>query len=119
MDIFDLSSRHADWLAMRRNLVAGNVANMNTPGYRTRETTTFAAYLDTVGHASIPGRPDRSDKISLSKALASVDTGESVTPGPVPDLDVEMLKSGDIARQHSLNTAIVRSYHRMLLSAVK
>ena len=34
-------------------------------------------------------------------------------------LEEEMVKSGEINRQFSLNTSIVKAFHRMMLSAVK
>ncbi|EHP91428.1 flagellar basal body rod protein FlgB [Methylorubrum extorquens DSM 13060] len=30
-----------------------------------------------------------------------------------------MLKAGDVSRQHNLDTAVVKSFHRMLMAAVK
>ena len=34
-------------------------------------------------------------------------------------LEQEMVKGGDVNREYSMNTAIVRSFHRMLLSGLK
>jgi flagellar basal-body rod protein FlgB len=42
-----------------------------------------------------------------------VHSGNSVS------LEQEMVKGGDVNRDYSMNTAIVRSFHRMLLSSAK
>jgi flagellar basal-body rod protein FlgB len=42
-----------------------------------------------------------------------VHSGNSVS------LEQEMLKAGDINRDYSLNTAIVKSFHRMFMTSLK
>lgn len=42
-----------------------------------------------------------------------VHSGNSVS------LEQEMIKGNDVNRDYSMNSAVVRSFHRMLLSSVK
>ncbi|HEY7646364.1 MAG TPA: flagellar basal body protein, partial [Hyphomicrobiales bacterium] len=44
--LFDLASRHNQWLSMRQSVVAGNIANANTPGYRSLELQPFEVVLE-------------------------------------------------------------------------
>ena len=62
-NVLDLAARQASWLLSRENLVAQNVANANTPGYKTADLTPFEASLQTASlqltttsprHISIP-----------------------------------------------------------------
>jgi flagellar basal-body rod protein FlgB len=40
-NVLDLAARQASWLLARQNLVAENVANANTPGYRISDLKPF------------------------------------------------------------------------------
>jgi flagellar basal-body rod protein FlgB len=44
---------------------------------------------------------------------------ETVHSGNSVSLEQEMLKAGDINRDYSLNTAIVKSFHRMFMTSMK
>ena len=45
IQLFELTSKQAHWLTVRQTVVAGNIANANTPGYATREVAAFEAVL--------------------------------------------------------------------------
>lgn len=119
--IFDLATRHADWLAQRRVVVANNIANANTPGYQTREAQPFQSMLEqrslalarshgTHLAAEVPPEP------GLAETVADLDQFHS---GNTVTLDNEMMKMGDVARSHTLNVSIVRAFHRMYLNSVR
>ena len=44
--VLQLASQRTQWLSARESLIAGNVANANTPGYRATDLQPFAAVLD-------------------------------------------------------------------------
>ena len=46
IQLFDLASRQAEWLQARQEVVAGNIANANTPKFRAKDVTPFQAVLD-------------------------------------------------------------------------
>ncbi len=46
MQIFSIASQRAQWLSAKLGVIAGNVANASTPGYRAREITSFSAVLE-------------------------------------------------------------------------
>ena len=46
IQLFDLASRQAEWLTIRQQVVAGNIANANTPKFRAKDVTPFDAVLD-------------------------------------------------------------------------
>lgn len=120
--LFDLASQHARYLATRQATIAGNVANANTPGYKTRDVVPFAQVLARTGldmsstastHLEAQGT-----RIPVREA-ASAEGWEVLQSSSAVSLEQEMLKAGDVSRQHTLDTAVVKSFHRMLMAAVR
>jgi len=120
--LFDLTSRQAQWLAARQTTISGNVANANTPGYRARDVEPFADVLDKTkltmaatngGHIGFEPSRAEAAKVKKSENWDTVYSKNSVS------LEQELIKAGEVNRQHSLNTSIVKSFHRMLLSSVR
>jgi flagellar basal-body rod protein FlgB len=120
--LFDLASRQAQWLAARQSTISGNIANVNTPGYRARDVEPFADILDKTklamvatngGHMGLTGASAETGKVKKSDSWDTVHSRNSVS------LEQELIKAGEVNRQHSLNTSIVKTFHRMLLSSVR
>nr|WP_246529116.1 flagellar basal body rod protein FlgB [Microvirga zambiensis] len=120
--MFDLASRQSQWLAARQTTISGNVANANTPGYRARDVEPFADVLDKTkltmaatngGHIGFEPSRAEAAKVKKSESWDTVYSKNSVS------LEQELIKAGEVNRQHSLNTSIVKSFHRMLLSSVR
>lgn len=120
--LFSLATREANWLAAREATVAANVANANTPGYEARDLKPFSAQLDrlqlamtTTSPAHVTPVADPSEKVKSRPG----DSWDVVYSGNSVNLEQEMMKAGDIGRAHSLNVNILRSFHQMLMNAVK
>jgi flagellar basal-body rod protein FlgB len=120
--LFDLASRQAQWLAARQTTISGNVANANTPSYRARDVEPFADVLDKTklmmastdpGHIGFS--PSRAEAAKVKKA----DSWDTVYSKNSVSVEQELIKAGEVSRQHSLNTTIVKAFHRMLLSSVR
>ncbi|MBM1169547.1 flagellar basal body rod protein FlgB [Microvirga arabica] len=120
--LFDLASRQAQWLATRQTTISGNVANANTPGYRARDVEPFADVLDKTklvmaatnnNHIGISPSTTEATKVKKSESWDTVYSKNSVS------LEQELIKAGEVNRQHTLNTTIVKSFHRMLLTSVR
>ena len=54
-----------------------------------------------------------------TRATAKKDSWEVVHSGNSVSLEQEMIKGSDVSRDYSMNSAIVRSFHRMVLSSAK
>ncbi len=120
--LFDLASRQAQWLAARQTTISGNVANANTPSYRARDVEPFADVLDKTKllmASTDPGHicfsPSRAEAAKVKKA----DSWDTVYSKNSVSVEQELIKAGEVSRQHSLNTTIVKAFHRMLLSSVR
>lgn len=122
VNLFDLAGQQARWLAVRQTAVAGNIANVNTPGYHAVDTEPFSAVLDKTnvamkatqpGHFGFSARAETVALRSDDQASALVPSNNSV------ELETEMMKAADVRRGFELNTAIVKAFHRMLIMATK
>jgi flagellar basal-body rod protein FlgB len=119
--LFDVASSQAKWLALRQATISSNVANANTPGFRAQDIEPFDKILDskvvpvavTSPNHMTSGSSVQSQGVRKEKSWEVVHSGNSVS------LEQEMLKAGDINRDFSLNTAIVKSFHRMFMTSVK
>ena len=123
-DIFALASRHAEWLAARRAVIAGNIANASTPGYRARDAAGFDAMLGASRATLAATRPGHLASAGI-EALAEPETdagsasAEVTHSGNSVSLDAELIKSAEVARGQALNAGVVRSFHRLLLASIK
>lgn len=119
--LFDLASQHARYLAVRQATIAGNVANANTSGFKARDVVPFSQVLARTGlDLSATSRThlaQQSDRIPFRIQPAG-DWDVLATSSSV-SLEQEMLKGGEVARQSNLDNAVVKSFHRMLMTAVR
>lgn len=122
VNLFDLASQQARWLAVRQSAIAGNVANANTPGFTSMDVEPFEKVLK---NTSVTMSATQQGHIlaSTSPAQMSVETqkdGVAILPSKNSVvLEDEMLKAGQVGRAFEMNTAIVKSFHRMYLMTAK
>ena len=118
VSLFDLAAQQSRWLSVRQSAVSGNIANANTPGYRAVEVEPFEGVLNNTRVAMAATAPGH---LSGGATQASFKVQELEPEGPMMPsentvtLEDEMLKSGEVRRSFELNTAIVKSFHRMLM----
>jgi flagellar basal-body rod protein FlgB len=120
--LFGLASRHAQWASLRQVTISGNVANANTPGYEALDVTPFTDVMNktqlamartSAGHLGAGASDAQTGKVDPSQSWDITHSGNTVS------LDQEMVKAGEVNRAMSLNTSIVKSFHRMMLSSVR
>ena len=122
--LLDLASRKAAWLSAREAVVAGNVANANTPGFRPKDISPFREILaqtqltlvSTNGSHLEPAGVNGLEAREVTDETNNFDVTESGNGVGVED---EMTKAGEINRDYALTTNIVRSFHSMLMSSLK
>lgn len=122
IQLFELASRQAQWLTVRQNVVAGNIANANTPHYRAKEVQPFESVLQNTGiqmaathRAHFTESPEAAHVTEVS-ALDDVAVQQS---GNTVALEEELMKTGAIKRDYELNAGLVKSFHRMILMTVR
>lgn len=120
--LFNLASRHNDWLSTRQATVAGNIANANTPGYRARDVEPFEDAMAATKLEMARTAPSHIQLASLPAQpvdAKEADVWEVTYSGNSVSLDQEMMKAGEVQRSFSLNAGLAKSFHRMLLMAAK
>jgi flagellar basal-body rod protein FlgB len=121
--LFDLMSRHNQWLAARQSVIASNIANANTPGYQAQDLTSFTDVFDATklemaatarGHMLPTGASGgMSGDVQNGGYWDIVHSGNSVS------MEKELMKAGEVTGAYSFNTSIARSFHRMMLSSTR
>ncbi|HET7412696.1 MAG TPA: flagellar basal body rod protein FlgB [Pararhizobium sp.] len=120
IQLFRLASQQAHWLSVRQDVVAGNVANANTPGYKAMDVEPFSQVLDRM-QSNQPMAADNPAHFVTDSLRDAVRTGEhddgiAIKPsGNSVSLAEELIKTGDIRRDFELNTALVKSFHQMMM----
>lgn len=123
MNVFDVLSRHVDWASQRYAVAAANVANVDSPGYRAKEISSFETEIDATAmrllrtdptHLS----PDGQSGTQFYEVTRQATSDESHSGNNVM-LENEMKTIGESARFISSDTAIYKLFHRMSIAAAK
>ncbi|KQQ58291.1 MULTISPECIES: flagellar basal body rod protein FlgB [Rhizobium/Agrobacterium group] len=124
IQLFSLASRQAEWLSVRQEVVASNIANANTPKFRAKDVVPFETELQAAGMPMARTNAAHMElavagggKIGMSDAPLANEIGMQES-GNTVSLSTEMAKTGEIKRQYELNTQLVKSFHNMMLTAV-
>lgn len=114
VDVLDLARRRLQWLEKRQSVLAGNVANANTPGYVPKDVTPFQGVLNK--HLSVtlartkPGHMsphNEGTEIVRSRGMASPDRNEV-------DIENELEKVASNSDQQRLASNAYAAYNSML-----
>lgn len=114
-----LAERRLAWLDMRQRLLAQNVANADTPGYRPRDAVPFAEVLARGGRTPVvavthaahlaPTRPEHS---ALARVLERTPNGNAVS------LDEQAVRIAETDQAHALAIGLHRKYLAMFRTAL-
>ncbi len=121
ISLLDLAEQRLTWADQRQAVLAQNVANANTPGYKPHDLRPFA---DALSNAEAVA-PVRTNPNHLGGTLPTESPGETVdrTHTKSPDgnavsLDEQLVKVADTESTHELVTAIYRTYLGMFKTAL-
>ncbi len=120
--LFDLASQQARWLTVRQAVIAENVANANTPGYVAKDIGEFQDVFDGAQLQLAATNPAHlgTDPLDPASAAQSEEAPwEVVHSGNSVGTEKEMMKAGQINREYSLNTSVVKAFNQMLSASVK
>ena len=121
VNLFKLASTQAKWLSLRQTTVANNIANADTPGYRSVDVEPFANVLS---NASVSLNSTTANHFGASAQEVAFRVLEEEPPvqsnsGKQVTLEDELVKSGEIRHSFEMNTAIVSAFNRMILLTAK
>jgi flagellar basal-body rod protein FlgB len=118
--LFDLAERRLAWTDRRQAVLAQNIANTNTPGYKPHDLRPFAAAL---GLAS--GIEPVRTRLNHLRGSAAVSQDEVVErpstrapDGNAVALDEQLVQVADTETTHSMVTTIYKKYLGMFAMAL-
>ena len=113
-----LAADNANWLSVRQSLVAGNIANANTPGFKALDVKSmdvsgqrFSNLVATNTKHIIPNASNVG-----GVAIENGTPWEIYYSGGNVSLPQEMLKASEVSTAFQLNTSVMKSFHRMVIS---
>lgn len=120
--LFNLIDQQKSWLSTRQSLVAQNIANADTPGYKAQDVPPFArlmerSALDMAGADPLHMRPSPAE--TLSAAMRPAEGWETTHSGNGVSPELEMIKAGEVRGAFALDTNLMRAFHGMWMSAVR
>ena len=116
--LFALADRRLAWVAARQSVLAQNIANADTPGWRAQDVTPFGATLAPAGinlamtaAGHIAGRPANAVGVAPVASERSPD-GNSVA------LDKELAKVADTDSAHEVAIGLTKTYLGMFRTTI-
>jgi flagellar basal-body rod protein FlgB len=119
--LFDLAEKRLTWTAQRQAVLAGNIANANTPGFRARDVTSFADVLAGTGTmAPVQTQPGHlAGTVPTGVAsVASQRPAVRALDGNAVAIDEQLTKVADTETTQSLVTSIWKKYVGMFNTAL-
>ena len=116
--LFALAERKLGWIDARQRVLAQNIANADTPGYRGRDVKQFA---DVLGQSAIT--PARTSPLHLAGLSQSIGGGETSVAERAPDgnavaLEDQMTKVADDETSQAMVGNLWHSYMGMFMTAL-
>ena len=126
LDFFNTASQLARHSATRQSVVAENIANADTPGYRAKEIETFSEVFSSdvknLTMASLKtSRPGHIERQSPGLQVASASDeflGAASPNGNTVSLEAEMVKASEVKHRHELALATYRGGLDLLRTAI-
>lgn len=122
LTLFQAIGRRLEWLTERQAVLARNIANADTPGFRPSDLAPFAAHLRgapgtplalaTTAPGHVPGRA------AGVRRTAEPDAYEASPNGNQVDLEQQMLKLGETQMDHQLAADLYRKHLGLIRTAL-
>lgn len=122
--LFRLAERRMEYLASRHQVITENVANANTPGFRSRDLKAFdfQAAMAGVGGGVAPSRTDPLHLAGTREARPfkedrRVQTFETAPDGNGVVLEEQMMKAAEVRQAYDLAAGIMQKHVGMMRQA--
>lgn len=123
LNIFNMAQSLAKYSAARQSIIAENVANADTPGYRARDlasfSDTYGADASTPMRATRPGHFLTSDSTTQEPQAQTVYRPGAQSPnGNSVSIEQEMFAAASAKQEHDQALAVYRSALSVLRASV-
>jgi len=122
LSLMSLTSKKMEWLSGRQKVVAENVANSDTPGYKAKDVSTFAEYLDgsskKVGtYVTNPRHITMNARSNLGIHDDKNAWGSNIN-GNTVSLEQESIKSAEIKETYAMATNLYKKGYSLIKTAI-
>ncbi len=122
MSFFQLASQRMSWLAANQRVVAENIANADTPGFKAREVSPFEALVDGSRTGGVrtthAGHIQGGGHVGGLRATADSAAWETTIDGNTVVLEQQTLKAAEISESYQLAAQLYGKGHQLLGIAV-
>jgi flagellar basal-body rod protein FlgB len=126
MSFFQLASQRMSWLSANQRVVAENIANADTPGFKAREVSPFETLVDgsrtggvrTTHAGHIQGGGHAGGQASGLPTTADSAAWETTIDGNTVVLEQQTLKAAEISESYRLAAQLYGKGHQLLSLAV-
>ena len=122
MSFFQLASQRMSWLAANQRVVAENIANADTPGFKAREVSPFEALVDGSRTGGVrttnAGHIQGGGHAGGLRATADGAAWETTIDGNTVVLEQQTLKAAEISESYQLAAQLYGKGHQLLGIAV-
>ncbi|MDX5382737.1 MAG: flagellar basal body protein [Rhodobacterales bacterium] len=122
MSFFQLASQRMSWLAANQRVVAENIANADTPGFKAREVSPFEALVDGSRTGGVrtthAGHIQGGGHAGGLRATADSAAWETTIDGNTVVLEQQTLKAAEISESYQLAAQLYGKGHQLLGIAV-
>ncbi len=122
INVLSLASALAAHASARQRLIAENVANADTPGYRARDVADFAATLD--GAPAFRARTTRPGHVAFGADPRGFEpreravTGAETPNGNSVSLEDQMMRAAAVRQEHEMALGVYAKSLEILRTAV-
>jgi flagellar basal-body rod protein FlgB len=116
--IFALADRKLAWIDQRQQVLAANIANADTPGWRARDMTPFAAQLGHAGIALAQTDPAHLGRTAPTPGSTLTKVGERAPDGNTVELDKQLMNVADTDTAQEVTTQLTQGFMGMFRTAI-
>ena len=116
--LFDLLQSKLGWVESRQRVLAQNIANVDTPGYRPRDVAAFSAVLDQFDIAPVRTSPLHLAGLSETETGHAAAASERAPDGNAVGLEDQLAKMADNESVQALTGNIWKTYMGMFMTAL-
>ena len=118
LEIVRLAQAMARHAGARTEVIAQNVANADTPGFRARDLPDFAAYAEGSGLRTTRAGHLRGAEAAAVDPVVTDGRGSVAPNGNTVSLEDEMVRSADAKREFDLSLSVMQSGLNLMRTAI-
>lgn len=119
LDVTRMAQALAAQAGARQGVVAQNIANADTPGYKAQDLPDFAEAFATVSGSPMRAtRPGHQGSVPPAGAQARAVPGSPAPDGNTVSLETEMVRAVEVRQQHDMALSVYRSVSDIVRSSL-